>query len=190
MTGPLSFLTRLWFCWVAWFRVLFDGAFAARVFALWRPPLELAPKEEAAQPELAPAPPAPPKLGASPEAVEGALQLLALLQREGRLIDFVQQDITTFPDSEVGAAARVVHEGCRRALRAHAEIVNVRGEAEGARVVVNASDGDVKLTGNVSGAAPYRGVLRHRGWRVEELRLPTRVGQHDAHVVAPAEVEL
>jgi len=192
VTGPLSLLTRLWFCWVTWFRVLFDGAFAARVYALWRPPLELGPKAEAKEPELAPAPaPAPaPKLGPSPEAVEGALQLLALLQREGRLIDFVQQDITTFPDAEVGAAARVVHEGCRRALRAHAEIVAVRNEAEGARVVVNAADGDVKLTGNVSGAAPYRGVLRHRGWRVAELRLPTRMGQHDAHVVAPAEVEL
>lgn len=128
---------------------------------------------------------------APPEALEGALQLLGLLQREGRLVDFLQQDIAAFPDADVGAAARVVHEGCRRALRQHARIDSVRSESEGSSVTVAAAeDGAVKLTGNLSGSPPYRGVLRHRGWRVEQLKLPMRLGSSDARVVAPAEVEL
>lgn len=125
-----------------------------------------------------------------PSAATGALQLLSLLQREGRFVDFVQQDVAAFGDADIGAAARVVHEGCRRALRAHAKVVSVRSEAEGASVVLESATPDVKLVGNVAGAAPYRGVLRHRGWRVEELTLPTLVGSHDPKLVAAAELEL
>lgn len=200
----LPFLTRLWFCWVCFFRVLFDGAFAARAFAA---------REASALP-----PAAPPELEAgsrkpsaasttnaasvrampvaadvipASEPVEPALQLLSLLQREGRLVDFLQQDISGFADADVGAAARVVHEGCRRALGSHASIVSVRSEAEGARVTIERLDAsEVKLTGNVAGSAPYRGVLRHRGWRIEGLKLPTRIGSGNVTVVAPAEVEL
>jgi hypothetical protein len=180
-------LTRLWLCWVCWFRVLFDGAFAARLLsaeALADAPA--APKLSVPEPKPEPKPEA-----RSDTSVEGALSLLALLQREGRLLDFLQQDVTAFGDAEVGAAARVVHDGCRRALSAHAEVKSLRSEAEGERVAVSASEArDVKLTGNVGGSAPYRGVLRHRGWRVEALRLPSRVGDQDSRVVAPAEVEL
>jgi hypothetical protein len=115
-----------------------------------------------------------------------------LLQREGRLVDFLQQDIASFPDADVGAAARVVHDGCRRALKAHATIEPVRAEDEGARVVLAAgfAPDEVKLTGSVGGEPPYKGVLRHRGWRATRLELPQIVGEHDAHVLAPAEVEV
>jgi len=176
----LPLVTRLWFSFACWFRVLFDGAFAARVRAV----------------TVATLPPAPvrsePVVAAPADGVDPALSLLALLQREGRFVDFVQQDITSFGDADVAAAARVVHEGCRRALGSHASIVSVRDEAEGSSVVVERHQAGalVKLTGNVQGAAPYRGVLRHRGWRVERLKLPTRVGSEDARIVAPAEVEL
>ncbi len=121
-----------------------------------------------------------------------ALQLLALLQREGRLVDFLQQEIASFPDAEIGVAARLVHEGCRKALRAHAELEPVRAEAEGARLTVPAGfrADEIKLVGDVKGHPPYSGVLRHRGWRAKSLRLPQIVGEHDAHVLAPAEVEL
>jgi hypothetical protein len=189
--SSLPWFTRLWFSWACWLRVLFDGSFAARVFAVARAPEPLA--EPAPAPVLPartePAPPAPePASNGQPDT---ALQLLALLQREGRLVDFLQQDVSAFPDADVGAAARVVHEGCRRALRAHASVVSVRTEAEGAAVTVQEGElAELKLTGNVSGTAPYRGVLRHRGWRVESLKLPTRVGNQDLAVVAPAEVEL
>src|SRR5689334_2849647 len=95
---PLPFLTRLWFAWVCFFLVLFDGAFAARVRLARRAPAALP-----ARP-----PPAPPR-AAEPPSPTPALQLLALLQREGRLVDFLKQDIAAFGDSDVGAVARVVH---------------------------------------------------------------------------------
>lgn len=181
--SPLSFLTRLWFSWACWFRVLVDGEFAARLF-------EAANGSKAlAEPDKLEAP--APVSSSAPADLDTALQLLGLLQREGRLVDFIQQDISAFPDADVGAAARVVHEGCRRALRAHASVVSVRNEAEGSSITVQHQDlAALKLIGNVTGAAPYRGVLRHRGWRVESFKLPTRVGSEDLAVVAPAEVEL
>jgi hypothetical protein len=174
----LPFLTRLWFAWVCFFRVLFDGSFAAKVFAL-----------RSSAPELPPARSEQPAGTASLDVA--ALQLLALLQREGRLIDFLQQDIVSFGDAEIGAAARVVHEGCRKALSSHVKIQPVRSEAEGGRVTLERFDpAEIKLIGNVGGDAPYRGVLRHRGWRVESVELPKLLEGHDGRVLAPAEVEL
>ncbi len=140
--------------------------------------------------------------GAAPEAssrserdapdLSPALMLLGLLQEKGRLIDFLEQDIETFDDAEIGAAVRVVHEGCRSVLRGHAQVEPVRSEEEESRVVVKEGmdTGAVKLTGDLSGEPPYQGVLRHRGWRVARLSLPTPVAGHDPRVVAPAEVEL
>jgi hypothetical protein len=182
-TDPdLPFLTRLWFAWLCSFRVLFDGRFAARVWTI---------RDVAVLPAATPAPEPAPALPRAAD-VTPALQLLALLQREGRLVDFLQQDIASFPDADVGVAARVVHEGCRKALRAHAEIEPVRAEAEGAKVKLEAGfDADtVKLVGDVKGEPPYAGVLRHRGWRARKVTLPSLVGGHDAHILAPAEVEL
>jgi hypothetical protein len=175
----MPFGSRLLFAWACFFRVLFDGRFAARALA-------------ARDGHTTPA--APAALPAVPPPADGtsALQLLSLLQREGRLVDFLQQDIASFPDADVGVAARVVHEGCRKALRAHATLEPVRTEDEGARVTLAAGfDADaVKLVGDVKGEPPYAGVLRHRGWRARRLELPSLVGDHDAHVLAPAEVEL
>ena len=109
---------------------------------------------------------------------------------EGRFVDFVQQELAAFGDADIGAAARVVHEGCRRAIRAHAKVVSVRNEAEGTTLTLERASADVKLVGNVAGSAPFRGVLRHKGWRVLGLTLPTVVGAHDPTLVAPAELEL
>jgi hypothetical protein len=174
----LPFATRLWLSWACFFRVLTDGAFAASVSRLALP---------------APEPAPPPVAVATPEPrADTALQLLALLQREGRFIDFLEQDVAAFTDGDVGAAARLVHDGCRKALRAHAKLAPVRAEEEGARVTVDAgfAPEEIKLTGNVAGNAPYTGVLRHRGWRATDLTLPSAVRAYDASVLAPAEVEL
>lgn len=188
----MSFATRLWFAWVCFFRVLFDGEFAARAWEAREP--RLLPPAPEPEPAL---PPKPKKKKVEPEKIEApstdaALQLLALLQREGRLVDFIEQDITSFPDADVGAAARVVHEGCRKAIRAHLELAPVRDEEEDASVTLpeGYSPAEVKLSGNVQGSAPYKGVLRHRGWRAKEIRLPTPVQGHDPKIIAPAEVEL
>jgi len=182
----LPLVTRLWFAWICFFRVLFDGSFAARAFA-------------AREPGALPAAPEPPKLEAKPESKrEGppstvsALQLLALFQREGRLVDFLEQDIAAFSDAEIGGVARVVHEGCRKALREHVELAPVRREDEGKPVMLEAgfNPAEIKLSGNVQGQPPYQGTLRHRGWRATAASLPVPVKGHDPHVIAPAEVEL
>ena len=121
-----------------------------------------------------------------------ALQLLGLLQREARFVDFVQEDVASYTDADIGAAARVVHEGCRKVLRAHFTIAPVRGEAEGSRVTLAAGFDatEVRLTGNVVGQAPFTGTLGHRGWRVTEARLPQLTDDKAAAVLAQAEVEL
>lgn len=194
-TDSLPFLTRLWFAWVCLVRVLFDGSFAAQVFRIHAPPA--APPAEREQQILPERPrssrPDDDEVEASkPRDLSPALQLLALFQREGRLVDFLEQDIASFSDVDVGAAARVVHEGCRKALRSHAKVVPVRSEEENSEVQLETGfrPSDIKLSGDVRGAAPYRGTLRHRGWRVTELELPTPVEDHDPKVLAPAEVEL
>ena len=172
---PLPFLARIWLAWTAFFRILFDGMFAARVHEL---PAAPAPAPAPALPE--PPPSAP------------ALQLLALLQREGRFIDFVEQDVTSFSDADVGAAARVVHEGCRKALRSHGTLSPIRSEEEGTSVTV--AEGfdarELKLVGQVGGQAPFQGKLVHRGWRASSFKLPAPLQGHDASILAPAEVEL
>lgn len=120
------------------------------------------------------------------------MHLLSLLQREARLIDFVEEDIAAYSDAEIGAAARVVHEGCRKVLREHVSLTPVRSESEGSRLTLPAGFDAVavRLTGNVVGQAPFTGTLTHRGWRASDVRLPQWVEGRDAAIVAQAEVEL
>lgn len=121
-----------------------------------------------------------------------ALQLLGLLQREARFVDFIQEDVAPYTDAEIGAAARVVHEGCRKVLREHFAIQPVRTEAEGSRITLQAGfDATaVRLTGHVVGQAPFTGTLGHRGWQVTAVKLPQLTDTAAAHVIAQAEVEL
>lgn len=202
MTEPLPFTTRLVLAWVVFFRVLFDGSFARRVDRLRSnaaDPGLLPPAEEEAGQNPPPDPePSKPEVTVAPareEALvreEGALLLLSVLQREGRLVDFVRQDITTFDDADVGTAARVVHEGCRKALDAHVELAAVRPDAEGTQVTVAAEEtgAAVKLTGDIRGSAPFAGTLRHKGWKATKVSLPSPTKGHDMAIVCPAEVEL
>lgn len=195
----LSFFGRLSLAVGTFFSVIGNREFAAGVLRVRDgAPAPVAPAPVAPAPAAAPAPapapvpakaPAPELREASPQA---ALQLLGLLQRDARFIDFVEEDIAGYADADIGAAARLVHDGCRTALREHFTIVPVRDEAEGSRVTLPAGfDATaVRVTGNVVGAAPFTGTVSHRGWRVADVRLPKLTGSHDASVVAPAEVEL
>lgn len=178
--APLGFGTRVWYAWVCFFKILFDGFFASKV---WSADHGLA---LPAAPVKEPVPVEPIKV----QGTDSALQLLALFQREGRFIDFLQEDVTTFTDADIGAAARVVHQGCKKALADHCKIAPVRTEEEGNKITLEKTTSEVKLIGNVTGSAPYTGVLRHKGWRLRDLHLPQPVDDHDLTVVAPAEVEL
>jgi hypothetical protein len=185
---PLWAPARLWLAFVCFFRILFDGTFAGSSRRLLAPANDLEPIWQEATIK------SPHESDRDDRATardDGALALLALFQREGRLVDFLQQDIEAFPDADVGAAARVVHGGSGRALRSHFDVNRIRNEPEGTRITVDKDDGgQVRLTGNVRGSAPYQGILRHSGWRVGAVRLPDHVDNYDSHVVAPAEVEL
>ncbi|MGF6647272.1 DUF2760 domain-containing protein [Paraburkholderia sp. GAS82] len=189
----VSFLGRISLAVGTFFSILGDGEFAARVQRLrsGAPVTAAPPAAPVATPAPAPAPqPAVPALKqASPDA---ALQLLGLLQRDARFIDFVEEDVAGYSDADIGAAARVVHGGCRTVLREHFTIRPVREEAEGSRVTLpEGFDATaVRLTGNVVGKAPFTGSLSHRGWRVQDVRLPKLAASHDTSVIAAAEVEL
>lgn len=200
---PPDFVTRLWFAWACFFRVLLDGAFAGRAWAVrdrlpelpsaqpspTSPPLAEGPTDE----ELEEAREAAQAEGRTEGRAQGALTLLSLLQSEGRFVDFIKQDITAFDDQDVGTAARVVHDGCRRALKDRVELSPILDQKEGAAVTLD-KDADrqaIKLTGDVPGkAAAVKGTLKHHGWRAKGLKLPEPTKGHAHDIVFPAEVEL
>lgn len=117
---------------------------------------------------------------------------LVLLQREGRLVDFLQEPLEGFSDAQVGAAARQIHDDCRRVLQQAFGMEPVRSEAEGSRVTLPAGfdPRHVRLTGRTTDSPPYAGTLRHRGWRVTRVAFPQRHESLDPAVVCPAEVEV
>lgn len=122
-----------------------------------------------------------------------ALTLLSVLQREGRLVDFLEEPITDYTDQQIGAAVRDVHKDCGAALKRLFAIEPLRTESEGAEVTVASGydSAEFQLTGNVSGSGPYRGELCHPGWRATKVELPEWTGRDEsAEIVAPAEVEI
>lgn len=184
-----SFASRISIAIGAFFRALSDADYAARLRDIDRAPAFAPVSAPVAAPAPAPAPAPIVLREATPDA---ALQLLTLFQREARLIDFTQENLAAYSDADIGAAARVVHEGCNKVLREHFSIEPVRSESEGSRIVLEAGfdAATVRLTGNVVGSTPFRGALSHRGWRATSVRLPKLAEAHDASILAPAEVEL
>lgn len=182
--SPLGFFARLRVALRVGGRVLSDNGFVTEVLRLERggslaPPAATPPTES-------------PKAVLLDSAPDAALQLLALLQQEGRFVDFLEENVTAYSDADIGGAARVVHEGCRKVIRDYLQIEPVRAEAEGARVTLVAGfdPAEARLTGNVVGQPPFTGTLTHRGWRVTRITLPRIVAGHNVQVLAPAEVEL
>lgn len=189
MTEPqtLPFLSRLSLAVGSFFALLGDGSLAVRVQAL----RDGAPLASEVPPPTPVPPPAPAPVRATAD-VDAALQLLAVLQRESRFVDFLQEDIAAYSDADVGGAARLLHGGARKVLKDTFDLEAVRTEAEGSRLTLPAGfdAAAVRVTGNVVGQAPFTGTLQHRGWRATAVRLPTLTQGHDARVIAPAEVEL
>jgi Domain of unknown function (DUF2760) len=127
-----------------------------------------------------------------PESFDRAVQMLALLQRDGRLIDFLAEDVSPYPDAQLGAAVRSVHQSCRGVLDRYVRLEPIFDSEEDKPVNIQAGfdPGAIKLIGNVSGEPPLKGLLRHRGWRVREVDLPALPQGSGRMVVAPAEVEV
>jgi Domain of unknown function (DUF2760) len=126
------------------------------------------------------------------EAFDRAVQMLALLQRDGRLIDFLAENISAYPDAQLGAAVRTIHEACRKVLEHYVKLEPILNSEEDRPVTVQGGfdPAAIKLLGNVTGEPPIRGVLRHKGWRVKEVNLPPLPRGSGRMVIAPAEVEL
>jgi len=182
-----GFFERLALAFGTFFKLLFDASYAAKV-------------KRADTPQLVD-PTQPPRLqqkpASEPPVVKthdhaSALHLLAVLQRDGRFVDFLQEDIATYGDADVGAAVRVVHEGCRKVLNQYFALEPLRTESEGASVSVDKGfdPAAIRLTGNVTGEPPFKGALRHHGWRAGHVTLPPPPAGHDPKIVSPAEVEL
>jgi len=182
-----SFFRRIPLAFGAFFRTFSNVDYATQIDRL-RPGAEPVPAPE--KPPEEPPKAAPPPLKEPPP--DAALQLLSLLQRDARLIDFAMENVTSYSDADIGAAARIVHEGCRKVLNEHFTITPIREESEGSSITLNEGfdAAAIRLTGNVVGKAPFRGSLSHRGWRVTDTRLPKLTESHDATVLVPAEVEL
>jgi hypothetical protein len=140
----------------------------------------------ARKPAPPPPPPPPPKRSAEP------LRLLALLQREGRVLDFFLEDISGASDEQVGAGVRELHRKAQAALKEHLTLEPVLPQEEGATVEVppGFDPSAVRLTGNVTGQPPFRGTLQHHGWRVKDYHLAAPPEGQDPFVIAPAEVDL
>jgi hypothetical protein len=151
---------------------------------------ELIPKSEIPPPP--PPPELPPPVDDKAIFANGAVYALVLLQREGRLIDFLQEDISGFANDQIGVAVRQIHENCKKVLSENFQVSAVRSENEQSRIEV--PDGfdpsAIRLTGNVPETGPFSGTLVHRGWRAAELKFPERTGEIDPSIIAPAEVEI
>jgi hypothetical protein len=136
--------------------------------------------------------PVAPKATPQARPQDGAVQILGILQRDSRLIDFLMEDISAYSDEQVGVAVRSLHDQSRDSLNRYLRLAPVIDGVEGSFTKLDTNDpSSVKLLGNVpvSGKAPG-GLLRHKGWRAEKIDLPPIVSLGSASIIAPAEIEV
>ena len=137
-----------------------------------------------------PTPAAKPTPQARPS--DGALQILGILQRDSRLIDFLMEDISAYSDEQVGAAVRNLHDQSRESLNRYLRLAPVIDAVEGSFTKLDSNDpAAVKLLGNVPASGKASGgVLRHKGWRAEKIDLPPLAASQTNSILAPAEIEV
>jgi len=175
-------LSRIGLAFRSFFAILFSGKLPVDIAQ------ELGFSQKKSQP--APAKATPP--ARTPQPSDGALQILGILQRDARLIDFLMEDLSAYPDDQVGSAVRSLHEQCRDSLNRYLRLAPVIDGVEGSFTKIDSNDpATVKLLGNVpvNGKAPG-GVLRHKGWKAEKIELPPIALGANATVIAPAEIEI
>ncbi|XOV78824.1 MAG: DUF2760 domain-containing protein [Aestuariibacter sp.] len=176
MDNTPSFFSRLAIA----FKLIFSGQYAQSIL------------QPSAAETLEDAPAEVTEKAPQPVNYDSALQLIAILQKDGRLIDFIQEDVNQFSDEQVAAAARVVHQGVKKALNDHVQFSPATKEPEGSAITLN-KDFDrnqYRLTGNINGEGPFHGTLIHKGWCVDKVVLPEIVSDTDLTFIAPAEVEV
>lgn len=173
-------MSRISLAFRSFFGILFSNELAADIAAAFG---YVKPVKEK------PAPPPPPAF----KPADGAVQILSIIQRDSRLIDFLMEDISAYSDDQVGAAVRSMHEQAKTALTRYVKLIPVIDGVEGTFTKSSVAGGptSIKFIGNVpAGPPPKGGTLRHRGWKAEKVDLPTLPSKGDLTVVAPAEIEI
>jgi hypothetical protein len=192
-------MARIGLAFSCFFRLLFGKQLPARAAEYLPPdavkaalPAPAEAKVEKKVEEAAPAPAAKPKKPDAAAHQEGALALLALLQREARLVDFLREPLDGLDDADIGAAVRNIHRGAAKVMTDYLVLEPVMPGDEDAPVTVpkGFDPAEIRLVGQVSGEPPFKGQLRHHGWRVSEVKLPSLADGVDRRVLAPAEVEI
>jgi hypothetical protein len=163
-----------------------DADFATKLSAMLGLPLPTAPAATSAPTPKTSTPAAPPKPTGEP------LRLIALLQQEARLIDFLLEDITNAPDQSIGQAVREIHRKAKQVLKEHLVIEVVMSGTEGDRVTVQKGfdPSAIRVVGEVRGEPPFQGELQHPGWKVKEIKLPNVAAGQNLFVLQPAEVQV
>lgn len=180
-------MNRILLAFRCFFNILFHGVLSAETLER----LHLTGRAAAAARTAAAA--APPAAPAAPavRTTDGALQLLGILQRDSRLVDFLMEDISAYSDDQVGAAVRELHDQCRDSVARYVSLAPVIDGVEGTFVQAPSKDPNVvKFVGNVPAKPPSGGTLRHKGWRASKVELPAITGRQDPQVIAPAEIEI
>lgn len=179
-------MNRIVLAFKCFFNLLFSGELSQETLAALNltrrgPSPSAAPKTAAAAAPVAP----------TVRTSDGALQLLGILQRDSRLVDFLMEDIAGYSDDQVGAAVRELHDQCRDAIGRYVKLEPVVDGVEGTYAKSPGKDANlVKFVGNVPAQPPAGGTLRHKGWRATRVDLPALSGKQDATVIAPAEIEI
>ena len=176
-------MSRILLAFRAFFNILFGGRLSEGALA----GLGLSKRAPGPAPvSRAAAPPAP-----AVKTSDGALQMLAILQRDSRLIDFLMEDMASFSDDQIGAAVRELHDQCRDSVARYVTLQPVIDGVEGTFAQAPSKDPNVvKFVGNVPATPPAGGTLRHKGWRVAKVDLPSLAAGQDTSILAPAEIEI
>lgn len=170
---------RIWLAIRSFFSILFRGSLPEDAIVQLGLVRRAAPKPKSG------APPAVPRVA------DGALQMLSILQRDSRLIDFIMEDVAAFSDDQVGAAVRGLHDQARESLARYVKLEPVIDGVEGTFTKPAVSDSSaVKFVGNVPAGKPSGGLLRHKGWRAGKVDLPSLNPKQDPSIIAPAEIEI
>jgi hypothetical protein len=174
-------LNRIALAFRSFFALLFSGSLSDDLLR------DLGLVRREAVPAPKPVAPPPPVVRTS----DGALQMIAILQRDSRLVDFLMEDISGYADDQIGAAVRELHDQCRDSLARYVKLEPVIDGVEGTYAKSPSKDPNlVKFVGNVPAKPPEGGTLRHKGWRAAKIDLPALGAKQDAAVVAPAEIEI
>jgi hypothetical protein len=177
-------LNRIVLAFRSFFNILFSGELSSDVLnalKLTRRGGAAASTKTAASPAAAP----------TVRVSDGALQMLGIMQRDARLVDFLMEDIASYSDDQIGAAVRELHDQCRDSIARYITLAPVIDGVEGTYAKAPGSDANlVKFVGNVPAQPPPGGTLRHKGWRASKIDLPALAAKQDASVIAPAEIEI